>query len=338
MNASADRRLDVHDRVRLNTLPDAMSSPPAAIEHAPEFLARRARQVDVALRSYLDPPSAVPPALAAAMRYSLEAGGKRLRPALVLECCALCGGRDEIALPAACAIECVHTFSLIHDDLPAMDNDDLRRGRATSHKVFGEALAILAGDGLLTLAFELIALEVPDSSIASKMVLALARGAGWAGMIGGQVMDLEAEGRITIRSDANQPTPAAASRPLERVREIHALKTAHLIATACHLGGLAAEADPQRLDTLTTYGQNLGLAFQAVDDLLDVTGDRHALGKNVGKDSAAGKQTLPRIVGIEAGWHEARRLSGVAIESLQMFGACAAPLVTLARFVVERTC
>jgi len=291
-------------------------------EDVTEQIARRARQVDAALRDYLARAEGAPDRLAEAMRYSLEAGGKRLRPALVLECCALCGGQDDAAMPAAAAIECVHTFSLIHDDLPGMDDDDLRRGRPTNHKIFGEAMAILAGDALLTFAFELIARDVRPAARSQAMSLAMARGVGWQGMIAGQALDLLAE--------------SGAPR-LEQVREIHALKTARLMATACVLGGLAADAPADHLAILDRYGHHLGLAFQAVDDLLDVVGSSQILGKTAGKDAKAGKQSLPRVVVMEEGWQMAERLAAEAASALDPFGALARPLVNLARFVVDRT-
>lgn len=307
-------------------------------ENVSEMMSRRARQVEAALRDWLVDMPDVPPPLARAMRYSIEAGGKRIRPALVLECCALCGGEDRDALPAAAAIECVHTFSLIHDDLPAMDNDELRRGRPTNHKVFGEAAAILAGDALLTLAFELIASHTRPAGKACRMTLALARATGWQGMIGGQVLDLQAEGRIAADPD-DEPRASSIKPPAdgaERVRRIHEQKTARLIAAACRLGGLAADAAEHELAALDSYGLKLGLAFQAVDDLLDVTGTSRALGKTAGKDAAAGKQTLPRVVGIEEAWRIAESLAADAVEALTPFGGAAAPLRELARFVVER--
>lgn len=293
------------------------------MEHAPRLLARHAAAVDRALKESLGDVETVQPRLAEAMRYSIQAGGKRLRPALVLECCALCGGDERNALPAAAAIECVHTFSLIHDDLPAMDNDDLRRGRPTNHKVFGEATAILAGDALLTMAFELLARDVGDADVSRAMALTLARASGGSGMIGGQALDIEGEA---------QP-PAH-----ERIQPIHAMKTAALIAAACRLGGLAARAPARQLDALEAYGRHLGLAFQAVDDLLDVSGDTATLGKTAGKDAAAGKQSLARVVSLEEGWRIAESLAAQAVAALDPFGAPARPLVDLARFVVERHC
>ena len=294
----------------------------SAESDATGMLTRRARQVEAALSAALDSCGEAPPALVEAMRYSLLGGGKRLRPALVLECCAVCGGRDDDAMPAAVAVECVHAFSLIHDDLPCMDDDDLRRGRPTSHKVFGEAMAVLAGDALLSLAFEWIAHHVADPAMACEMIRTLGGGAGWTGMIGGQVLDL-----------AGQRQAISA----KQVARIHEMKTSRLIAAACRLGGVAAGAGRAECDALWRYGERLGLAFQAVDDLLDATSTTAALGKKAGKDAEAGKQTLPRAVGVEEGWRQARRLAADAVTSLAPFGGRAAPLAAWAKFAVERS-
>jgi len=283
-------------------------------------LARTAEEIDAALRLRWAGCRNAPPRLVEAMRYSLEAGGKRLRPALVLWCCELCGGRDA-AMPAALAIECVHTFSLIHDDLPAIDNDDLRRGRPTSHKQFGEAIAILAGDALLALAFEMIATDVRDASVAASMIRELAAATGWKGMIGGEVADLEGESR--------QPDATL-------VAEIHAAKTARLIEAACRLGGIAAHACDAHISALGAFGRHLGLAFQIVDDLLDVAGRSDVVGKKTGKDHAAGKQTYPRAVGIDESRRMARDEAELAVASLAPFGEAAMRLEHVARFVVER--
>lgn len=324
------------------------SPPPRSITISPmndaltTRLEQRARQVDEALRGYLADAGDSPPRLVEAMRYSTEAGGKRLRPALVIECCVLCGAGERFALPAAAAVECVHTFSLIHDDLPAMDNDDLRRGRPTNHKVFGEALAILAGDALLTLAFEIIARHVRVPAKAADMILVLAEATGRAGMIGGQVLDLEAESRRDVAARAGSTSPvdhrAGGDDVLARVNRIHAKKTAALIETACRLGALSASAGDAPLAAVAAYGRALGLAFQAVDDLLDVSGNSATLGKTVGKDSRAGKLTLVSAVGAPEGWRIAESLAAEAAEALRPFGAAAAPLIDLARFVVTRAC
>ncbi|MCP4250819.1 MAG: polyprenyl synthetase family protein [bacterium] len=258
-----------------------------------------------------------------AMRYSLLAPGKRLRPYLVCRCCELAGGPAEAAVAAAAAVECVHAFSLIHDDLPAMDDDRLRRGRPTAHIQFDEATAILAGDALLTRAFELLAELVPDSRLAARMIRELARAAGAAGMIGGQAADIEGEGR---------PPDQALTET------IHRHKTARLFECACRLGALLADTDPGLVEALAAYGGHLGGAFQIADDLLDVTADAGTLGKNVRKDAVADKQTFVRCVGTT----ESRRLASAAVEqavaSLGDFGPEADDLRALAWYVLERPC
>ncbi len=290
-------------------------------EEIQTLLARSAAEVDEALRRRLAGPEQTPLRLLEAMRYSLDAGGKRLRPALTLWCCELCGGERSAAMPAALAIECVHTFSLIHDDLPALDNDDLRRGRPSSHRQFGEAAAILAGDALLTLAFEIIAADTTDPRTAVAMIRELASATGWRGMIGGEAADLEGE---TLPPDA------------DLVRQIHAAKTARLIEAACRLGAIAAGATERSYDALGRFGHELGLAFQAADDLLDVTGSTEALGKPVQRDAVSGKQTYPRAVGLEESRQIARDACDRALAALEPFGESSCKLAALARYVVER--
>ncbi len=227
--------------------------------------------------------------LISAMRYSLLAGGKRIRPVLVLEVCRACGGEVEKAIDFACAIEMVHTYSLIHDDLPCMDNDDYRRGRLTNHKVYGEAMAVLAGDALLTAAFELLtsgavtALFRPDQII--KAVYLLANGAGKLGMLDGQVLDLAYEGRTDLT--------------LNDLRLMDDLKTGELIRCACALGVIAADGDDWAHDAMGDYAWNIGLAFQIRDDILDVTGDQSKLGKPIGSDAVNGKVTYVSLCGLE---------------------------------------
>ncbi len=264
----------------------------------------------------------VPPTLAEAVRYSLLGPGKRLRPFLVYTCCGISGGNDDDAFPAAAAIEMVHTFSLVHDDLPAMDDDDLRRGRPTCHKMFGEALAILTGDALLALAFETLVRHVSDARNAAAMVAELADGSGWAGMIGGQVADLQGE---------KEPPD------LQRTKYIHERKTAALLATSCKLGGLAGNADASVMQSLGNFGTSLGLAFQIADDLLDVTATAMQIGKNVGKDASAGKQTYPACVGVQESKLLALRYVDEALGFLSDFGSEADPLRHVARFTVSRT-
>jgi len=285
-------------------------------------LRRSAEQIDRALDARLAGLTAFPPRLVEAMRHSVTAGGKRLRPALVLWCCELCSGRPADAMPPAVAMECVHTFSLIHDDLPALDDDDMRRGRPSCHRQYGEALAILAGDALLAMAFEILADDVTDAAVSKAMMRELAGATGGAGMIGGEVLDLE-----------------GASRPadVEAVSRIHAAKTAALIRVACRLGGLAARADDAEMAALSQFGEALGLSFQVADDLLDVCGTLQTTGKHTGKDAAAGKQTYPAALGVEESRRFARETSERAVSALSSFGPKAARLVSLARYLVGRT-
>lgn len=285
-------------------------------------LAEAARNVEHALRRRMADLRGWPPRLGEAVGYSLFARGKRLRPILALWSCDLCGGDQAAAMPAAMAIECVHTFSLIHDDLPALDDDDYRRGVATNHKVFGEATALLAGDALLALAFEIIAGDVDDPTTARAMALELASAAGGAGMIGGELRDIEAE---------VDPPDAATTEA------IHAAKTARLIQSACRLGALAAGADGQRFGAVSAYGHALGLAFQIADDLLDVTGTLATMGKRTGKDEAAGKQTMPRAVGRSESERIAAQRVEQAVAALAPFGSAGARLAALARYAIERT-
>lgn len=243
-----------------------------------------------------------PPVLKEAQDYSLMAGGKRIRPALVLEVCAMLGGDVKDALPLACAIEMIHTYSLIHDDLPCMDNDDLRRGKPTSHKAFGEATAILAGDGLLTDAF-LLAASNPRAEVAQRAVRVLSQAAGSMGMVGGQVMDLEGETRRLS---------------LDELLQLHAQKTGALICAAVQLGAIAAgEAeDSPAWKALTIYAQRMGLAFQVVDDVLDVTADAALLGKSKGKDKAVNKTTFLTYYTIEEAQAYAARLTDEAVSAV----------------------
>ncbi len=284
-------------------------------------LAELAELVNEALEKALPPGEGPIGRLSAAMRHSVFAGGKRLRPALVLECAEVTGGRAADALPAACAVEMVHTYSLIHDDLPAMDDDDLRRGRPSCHMAFDEATAILAGDALLALAFE-TASAVEPAEVAQEVVRTLARAAGPTALVGGQMMDMAgADEEITV----------------ERVEAIHSAKTAALIAASCRMGAVvgrgAVDADVERLED---YGRLLGRAFQIADDVLDATSSAEDLGKTPGKDAAAGKATYPAAVGIDVAREEARELSELAVAALEAFGARADCLRELARFVIER--
>ncbi|MGD0090091.1 MAG: polyprenyl synthetase family protein [Planctomycetota bacterium] len=287
---------------------------------AQTFLEAARQFVNGRLDELLPGPRTTPATLHKAMRYSVFAGGKRLRPALVLAAAEAVGGAPEDAAPAACAVELVHTYSLIHDDLPAMDDDDLRRGRPTCHKVFGEALAILAGDALLTRAFEILTLT-PRLEAVPGLVRALAQGAGTQGMVGGQVLDLQGEGRPATRAS---------------VLAIHRWKTAALIAACCEAGALAGGAAPRELAALVEYGRKIGLAFQIVDDILDVTSSPETLGKTPGKDVRAGKATYPAVLGLSQARREAERLRNAALAALAVLGPRARTLQALGRFVVER--
>jgi geranylgeranyl diphosphate synthase type II len=288
------------------------------------YLAVRRELVDAALERVLPPDDVAPTTLHRAMRYSVMAGGKRLRPILVIAGAEAVGGAAEPVLPAACAIELIHTYSLIHDDLPAMDDDDYRRGRLTSHKVFGEAMAILAGDALLTLAFRLIAENggrPGDPQRLCQVVADVAAGAGASGMVGGQVVDVESEGK-TISA--------------ETLEYIHRHKTAALIRASVRVGALLAGAAAPAVSILTEAAEQLGLAFQIVDDILDVEGDSAELGKTAGSDLRKQKATYPALHGLEASRREAQTLVRAAKERLAQVGPGTTPLSALADFIVER--
>ncbi|MEC8253183.1 MAG: polyprenyl synthetase family protein [Planctomycetota bacterium] len=267
------------------------------------FVSEHGGAVEAALRALLPSPDAAPGRLHEAMHYAMFPGGKRLRPMLALIGCAATGGRMADAMRPAAALECLHTYSLVHDDLPCMDDDDLRRGRATCHKVFGEPLALLAGDALLTLAFDGCA------SAGAAAVQALARAAGSVGMVGGQVEDLAAEGSL----GDDGPARGAADSDRERLRWIHDHKTGALITASlvvgAHAGAGAEPAPPELLQLLTEYGDRIGRAFQIADDCLDVTGSAAELGKNPGADVALGKLTWPALLGLEASREAARGLA-----------------------------
>jgi len=268
-------------------------------------------------------PVAPPERLAEAMRYAALGSGKRLRPVLLIESAALFGVKPENALDAATALECIHCYSLVHDDLPAMDDDALRRGRPTAHLAFDEATAILAGDGLLTLAFEILATPQThgDPAVRGELALGLARSAGWAGMAGGQSLDLEAESK---------------QLEIDEIRRMQSLKTGALIQFACVAGAILGRADGDDWSALESYGRLLGQAFQLADDLLDVTGDSSKLGKETGKDSDAGKATLVEALGLEDAKAELERLEQEAVASLERFGERAETLREAAHFVSRR--
>jgi geranylgeranyl diphosphate synthase type II len=296
------------------------------------YLKEKKKAVDDYLESAIPPDSVPLRNLHRAMRYSLLAGGKRIRPILAIAAYEAVGGRSSARLRGrqavvrvASSLELIHTYSLIHDDLPAMDNDDYRRGKPTNHKVFGEAVAILAGDALLTLAFELLSQsrlirEVPPKTLI-QITQELAKGAGHLGMIGGQVADIESEGKKVSRTD---------------LEYIHLHKTAALIRTAIRIGGLLAGATKTELAALTQYGEDIGLAFQIVDDVLDVVGTKEEMGKDVRSDSARNKKTYPAFFGVERSKQKADELMRRAIKSLERFGKKAEPLREIARYIVDR--
>jgi geranylgeranyl diphosphate synthase type II len=278
-------------------------------------------RVESALDSALALGADCPPALRESMRYSTLAGGKRLRPLLVLLACDACGGSIDAAMPAAVAIELVHTYSLIHDDLPAMDDDELRRGQPTNHVKFGEATAILAGDGLLTLAFEQLA-RIEPATAAIACCRDLAEGAGAEGMVGGQQADLEAE------------TDGISS--VEHLESIHRRKTGRLICAALRMGGRVAGADETIVQRLTTYGLRIGLAFQIADDLLDLTSTAEKLGKGVQKDANRNKLTYPSLLGVDESRRRAGLLVEEAIAAVRGLGAESRSLTALAQYVILR--
>jgi geranylgeranyl diphosphate synthase, type II len=288
------------------------------------YLQSRRVLVDGALDHFLPAPTAPPPVVHQAMRYSVLAGGKRLRPILVIAGAEAVGGHAEGVLPTACALELIHTYSLIHDDLPAMDDDDYRRGQLTSHKMFGEAMAILAGDALLTLAFRLIAenaAHVKDARVICDVVAEIATAAGTGGMVGGQVVDIESEGKVIAP---------------ETLDYIHTHKTAALIRASLRVGAMLAGARPPALEAITAAGQRLGLAFQIVDDILDVEGSLEELGKTAGSDERKQKATYPAVHGLDASRQRARLLLDEAQAALTPLGAAAEPIRALADFIFER--
>ena len=287
------------------------------------YLRSRQKEIDRVLDRYLPKASTKPATLHKAMRYSLFAGGKRLRPILCLAAAEACGGKIKNALPLACALECIHTYSLVHDDLPSMDNDDFRRGRPTCHKVFGDGIAILAGDALLTIAFEIVSSARPAPRYNMSILLReVAVAAGSQKLIAGQVADLEAEGRNVKRDE---------------LRFIHENKTAAILKTSVRLGAMSADADAKKLRAITQFGHGLGLAFQVIDDILDLTQTSEILGKSAGKDVAAKKATYPAVIGLEKSRAEARRLTRQAHDALSVFaGSKAQALHALANYLLER--
>jgi geranylgeranyl diphosphate synthase, type II len=287
------------------------------------YLIARQKVVDRALDRYLPKANTKPVTLHKAMRYSLFAGGKRLRPILCLAAAEACRGKVHNALPLACALECIHTYSLVHDDLPSMDNDDFRRGRPTCHKVFGEGVAVLAGDALLTVAFEIVSRAKPTRRYGISILLReVAVAAGSQKLIAGQVADLEAEGKHVKRG---------------QLQFIHENKTAAILRSSVRLGAMSANADARKLAAITRFGERLGLAFQIIDDILDVTQTSEKLGKSAGKDVAAKKATYPAVIGLKKSRAEARRLTGEAHDALSVFtDRDAEPLHALANYLLER--
>ena len=286
------------------------------------FLATRTDAVNAALDRFLPGEKTKPATLHQAMRYSLFAGSKRMRPALLLAAAAACGGSETDALPLACAVECIHTYSLIHDDLPAMDDDDFRRGKPTNHKVYGEGIAVLAGDALLTQAFEIAAQAKGWPRYPHReLVLELARAAGSLQLVAGQVADLEGEGKKLSVSE---------------LRYIHERKTSALLCCSVRLGGMSANCTPARLQALTDFGYHVGLAFQVIDDILDVTQTSEQLGKTAGKDVAVQKATYPAIVGLEKSRKIAAQLTAKAFAALKPFKGKAAALEALAQYLLKR--
>lgn len=286
------------------------------------YLKQRKSLIEEALDRSL--PVSKPEKIYEAMRYSLLAGGKRLRPILCLATCELAGGTIAMAMPTACALEMIHTMSLIHDDLPAMDNDDYRRGKLTNHKVYGEDIAILAGDGLLAYSFEYVAAEtqnVPPQKII-EVLARLGRTVGAAGLVGGQVLDLESEGKTDISADT--------------LTLIHTSKTGALLETSVVSGAILAGAAPAEIAKLSKYAQKIGLAFQIVDDILDITATKEELGKTAGKDIEAQKVTYPSLWGLEESKHQAQELVDGAIAELEGYGELAEPLRAIAQYIVNR--
>lgn len=278
--------------------------------------------IDQALNQWIPSARTKPATIHQAMRHSLFAGGKRVRPILALAAAEACGGREQDAMPLACAVECIHTYSLIHDDLPALDNDDYRRGRPTSHKVFGEGIAVLAGDALLTQAFELVAQAKPTKRYPVRdMVMDVAKTSGSLQLIGGQVADLEGEGKKLTRKS---------------LQYIHERKTSALLTCSARLGGMSANCTPRQLQALTDFGYHIGLAFQVIDDILDVTQTTEQLGKTAGKDIATDKATYPAIVGLKQSERIAEELTGKAFAALKPFKGKAVALEAMADYLLKR--
>ena len=289
------------------------------------YLAKKKDIVDKSLEKLVPPSTAFPPSVHEAIRYSLFAGGKRVRPILVIAAAEALGASTADLLPFAGALELIHTYSLIHDDLPAMDDDDFRRGRATCHKVYGETIAILAGDGLLNLAFEVLSDSRRLKAVSAQRLVAIIKeistASGVYGMVGGQVVDIESEGK-----EIDFPT----------LEYIHTHKTGALIRASVRTGALYAKASKKQFSALTHYGELVGLAFQIVDDILDITGSREETGKDEGSDLKKGKQTFPSFYGLDESRRRAVEVSDRAVLALKDFGRKADPLRELAKYIVNR--
>lgn len=292
------------------------------VELFPKEVQEAQQLIDKHLERYSQFDSDCPEVLKKAIQYSLLAPGKRLRPLLALTAARMCGGEIEGAIPGACAVEMIHTYSLIHDDLPAMDDDDIRRGQPTCHIQFDEATAILAGDALIPRAFEILATEIKTPAVIAESCRVLAKASGASNLVGGQVDDLAHE---------------FGGGDVELLQRIHNRKTGALLVVSLQLGAISAGASAEQLLSLEKYGKHLGLAFQIVDDLLDLRGDQVKMGKRTQKDSQQGKLTYPAVLGVRESEARAQQMADVAVESLQPFGASAEPLIFLARFVVERS-
>lgn len=287
-----------------------------------KYLETRTEFINRGLDRFLPGEKVKPATIHKSMRYSLFAGGKRIRPAICLAAATACGGKENAALPLACAVECIHTYSLIHDDLPAMDNDDFRRGKPTNHKVFGEGIAVLAGDALLTQAFEIAGQAKGWSRYSHQdLVLELAKASGSLQLIAGQVADLEGEGRKISAAE---------------LKYIHERKTSALLCCSARLGGMSANCTAAQLQALTDFGYNVGLAFQIIDDILDITQTSEQLGKTAGKDTKAQKATYPSIVGMAKSRKLAAQLTGRAFAALKVFRGKADALEAIAHYLLVR--
>jgi geranylgeranyl diphosphate synthase, type II len=289
------------------------------------YLGEKRAMVDEALGHYMPEPQGYASELIKAMDYSLSAGGKRLRPVLCIAAAEAVGGNGKDVMPVACALELIHTYSLIHDDLPAMDNDDLRRGKPTNHKVFGEAMAILAGDALLTEAFFMIAMvKIPDNAsptILGRIINIIAGESGWRGMVGGQAVDMQSEGKVIDASTIDY---------------IHSHKTGALIAASVSSGAVLAGGTQAELDAMEIYGKKIGLAFQISDDILDIEGNAEVMGKGVGGDMKKGKNTFPSVYGLSESRLILRDLVDSGVKALEAFDHKADPLRQIAQYIIER--